>query len=589
MVTKVDSGVIAHDGGTIKDALDKAKPIADYVALRAYTGNATQVRITSNGLSGFFYYDATDTVSADNGGTIIVSSNGKRWKRLFDGAVHVKWFGAKGDWDGTAGTDDTQSIQNALNFVILNRHKFKLTFSGQAHKVSGSLNLNLQDTPSAYSASLIIENGSVYKDAPGYLFTASSGYNNQGTIIQDISFACAVGVAADVFDCDRLIDVIVNRCTFKRFRRVAYSGAIYRPGFSYYYAQSIKMTDCYIWGTNSYTNPVIDFGATYDCKFTRVFISFGPGMAFRNAAHALSIKDCTLQGITTAAIEFPTGGTNLQNVSIEDNYFEENNKNIVFSGTVVARALTISGNVFTGSSAGKSIYLIEWDKLYFTSSNVLSESNSSTTKGFAVHGPLTYGSSFTTPIRSVNDYQDTDTGSGGVALIDSLGIVYTNGNTARSSGMWAYRASHDQGLAFQGTARESTASRSFVELNGKSVSGAAMQFRAGVFGNADIYVLAGTGYPLLVNNKVAFGAANDLYPVASSETKLGTASNRWLEVRGENIYAGVSGVRWTAGAGSPEGVVYGLVGSLYSRTDGGTGTSLYVKETGTGNTGWVAK
>ena len=29
--------------------------------------------------------------------------------------------------------------------------------------------------------------------------------------------------------------------------------------------------------------------------------------------------------------------------------------------------------------------------------------------------------------------------------------------------------------------------------------------------------------------------------------------------------------------------------SLYSRTDGGAGTSLYVKESGTGNTGWVAK
>jgi len=31
------------------------------------------------------------------------------------------------------------------------------------------------------------------------------------------------------------------------------------------------------------------------------------------------------------------------------------------------------------------------------------------------------------------------------------------------------------------------------------------------------------------------------------------------------------------------------VGSMYSRTDGGPGTTLYVKEQGTGNTGWVAK
>jgi len=46
---------------------------------------------------------------------------------------------------------------------------------------------------------------------------------------------------------------------------------------------------------------------------------------------------------------------------------------------------------------------------------------------------------------------------------------------------------------------------------------------------------------------------------------------------------------WTAGAGDPEGVVTAVVGSLYTRTDGGAGTTLYVKETGTANTGWVAK
>lgn len=43
------------------------------------------------------------------------------------------------------------------------------------------------------------------------------------------------------------------------------------------------------------------------------------------------------------------------------------------------------------------------------------------------------------------------------------------------------------------------------------------------------------------------------------------------------------------GAGSPEGVKVAPVGSLYLRTDGGTGTTLYIKESGTGNTGWAAK
>lgn len=43
------------------------------------------------------------------------------------------------------------------------------------------------------------------------------------------------------------------------------------------------------------------------------------------------------------------------------------------------------------------------------------------------------------------------------------------------------------------------------------------------------------------------------------------------------------------GAGSPEGVLTASIGSTYRRTDGGAGTSFYVKQSGAGNTGWVAK
>lgn len=44
-----------------------------------------------------------------------------------------------------------------------------------------------------------------------------------------------------------------------------------------------------------------------------------------------------------------------------------------------------------------------------------------------------------------------------------------------------------------------------------------------------------------------------------------------------------------SGSGTPEGAVTAPVGSMFLRSDGGAGTSLYIKETGTGNTGWVGK
>lgn len=50
-----------------------------------------------------------------------------------------------------------------------------------------------------------------------------------------------------------------------------------------------------------------------------------------------------------------------------------------------------------------------------------------------------------------------------------------------------------------------------------------------------------------------------------------------------------TGPTWSSGSGSPESAVTAPVGSLYSRTDGGASTTLYVKESGSGNTGWVAK
>lgn len=50
-----------------------------------------------------------------------------------------------------------------------------------------------------------------------------------------------------------------------------------------------------------------------------------------------------------------------------------------------------------------------------------------------------------------------------------------------------------------------------------------------------------------------------------------------------------TGPTWTSDTGTPEGKVIAPVGSLYSRRDGGASSTLYVKESGTGNTGWVPK
>ncbi len=48
-------------------------------------------------------------------------------------------------------------------------------------------------------------------------------------------------------------------------------------------------------------------------------------------------------------------------------------------------------------------------------------------------------------------------------------------------------------------------------------------------------------------------------------------------------------IRVFSGYGSPLNVISAGIGSVYLRADGGAATSLYIKESGTDGSGWVAK
>lgn len=91
--------------------------------------------ITDPDQEGFFVYDSGDTVSADNTGTILVSADGARFKRIVDNySVNAKWYGAKGD--GMA--DDTPSIQAALN-EALRWPNVKVTIPSGTYRMTNEL------------------------------------------------------------------------------------------------------------------------------------------------------------------------------------------------------------------------------------------------------------------------------------------------------------------------------------------------------------------------------------------------------------------------------------------------------------------
>ncbi|GEM_PF-6663697 len=100
----------------------------------------------------------------------------------------------------------------------------------------------------------------------------------------------------------------------------------------------------------------------------------------------------------------------------------------------------------------------------------------------------------------------------------------------------------------------------------------------------DLYIRCGStaGMSFSVGASQKMGISNN------GNVGIGTTTpGEKLEVNG-NIKLGGATVR--SGTGGPNNTVTGNVGDLYLRTDGGSGSTLYVKESGNGtNTGWTAK
>ena len=112
------------------------------------------------------------------------------------------------------------------------------------------------------------------------------------------------------------------------------------------------------------------------------------------------------------------------------------------------------------------------------------------------------------------------------------------------------------------------------------------------------FVATSVGDLVLGNDAVGGGTFTSLYVFKSDGTQhpnndntqsIGRLANRYQHAYAATFHPGDGTPSWTAGPGSPEGGVTAVVGSMRTRTDGGANTTLYVKESGTGNTGWVAK
>lgn len=110
---------IAYDTFTLFDFLRfwNARAVDSIADLRLLSSARNQKAVTygyyakgDGGGGSRYYVDESDTTSVDNGCTVIVGTDGARWKLSWSGTLYVRRAGARG-----IGTDDTAALQAAIN------------------------------------------------------------------------------------------------------------------------------------------------------------------------------------------------------------------------------------------------------------------------------------------------------------------------------------------------------------------------------------------------------------------------------------------------------------------------------------------
>jgi hypothetical protein len=608
-------------------------------------------RVTENdGAGGLFFYDASDATSTNLGTVFKPAASDGRWLRQYSGVLNVKWFGAVGDGT-TDDTAEIQAAVDlaATGTGYTTSRGIGVFLPKGVFKVSSTINLKagVSVTGESRESSIITSftAADVLKfDATGVPFLNQAISFEEFSIYQDSSVVASSGAginlgssttdSAITFTLKNVLikgtfnglrtqqiqagnvdnlqvreavndgylgetpnnNIVFNNCYFRTNGRHGFNGV----GTTFYLVGCASESNV----QHGYYFPSSGGGAVGSSN------SFISGSAEQNGGDGIRMEHplrCRIRAYIVGDSSSNNGIT------------LDGGADVVISETEWASTTLPSGyslemlNTTTGSYPTgvilMSVRLEGWTSGVLTQSSTVMQ--------------IDDGKIFNTQANATVTVGSDDFVAGAAILGETHGITILSG-------------SDSQGLLSWGDANVTTAASREAQL-GYDHSSNRLRMRAG---SSDIAWLRSDGMAIARDSVTAeqsanlgtliVGNTNTTYGITvlsavdaqgalafsdqvdgGGDTRIGLilyshstdvmniraggANTLTLDANGvasAKYYSGsavFTGPTWSSGTASPEGAVTAPVGSIFSRTDGGANTSFYVKETGTGNTGWIAK
>lgn len=284
-----------------------------------------------------YYYDATDTTSTDNGGSILVSSNAPgRYKTVFGGAVNIRDWGAK--CDGT--TDDTIAVQRAITYCSSFPRWPSLLVPGRT-RLTASLIVDrpVDTTPSEWLIQGVGPAGGFYASTAITMFdsslTITTDPRSEWITFQNLQFeSSSVGLA-----------VYVLSKAFLRIKNINCNYRLLRYCTSTIYMQTHYFLSCNI---RNNPTPFIDTAGCYDISFGHGVIENGNtflrSLSTTVGTVGVRIHDSVIEGIqSTVFIGTGIHGFVYDKIHSEGNFSPELN---FWGGSLRNHSVSVTNGYF---------------------------------------------------------------------------------------------------------------------------------------------------------------------------------------------------------------------------------------------------